>query len=267
MAAKLEGKVALVTGSSKGIGQALAQGLAAAGATVAVNYKTDPDGAAETCRTIQEKGGRAEAFGSDVGSKSAMEGLVKTVSDRFGRFDILVNNAARTRFASVFDATDEDFDDVFDTNLRGPFFGSVAAAREMLKQGGGSIINISSCVTSLMIPAHGTYVMSKTALEGMTRHLALELAPKIRVNAIAPAPTSNERNREYDPDYDAKWGAAIPAGRVAYPGDFVGPCVFLAGDDSAFLTGQVLHVDGGWSLVGHTPDMSTHDFSSDFTRG
>jgi NAD(P)-dependent dehydrogenase (short-subunit alcohol dehydrogenase family) len=175
-----------------------------------------------------------------------------------------VNNAARTRFGSLFDVTEEDYEDIFDTNVRGPYFGAIAAAREMMKRTGGSIINISSCITALVVASHGTYAMSKAAIEGMTRQLAVELAPTIRINAIAPAPTSTERNRQYDPDYDSKWATAIPAGRVAHVSDYVGPCVFLASDESKFMTGQILHVDGGWSLLGHTPDLSAQDFSRDY---
>lgn len=267
MNGKLNGKVVLVTGASKGIGQGLAEGLAAAGARLAVNYKTDSDGAEGTCKRIQEAGGEAYAFHADVGSKGAVEKLVDSVCDRFGRLDILVNNAARTRLGPLLEVTEEDFVDVINTNLQGPFFGSVAAARRMLEQGGGSIINISSCAAKLMIPFHSVYTMVKGGLESLTRQLAIELAPKIRVNTIAPGPTSTARNRSYDPDYDQKWSRIIPAGRVAQVQDFVGPCVFLASDDSAFLTGQTLHVDGGWTLQGYTPDMSKYDFSQDRRRG
>ena len=267
MTGRLAGKVALVTGSSKGIGQGLAQGLAEAGARVPVNYKTDPAGAEETCKRIRERGGEARPFQADISSKASMDRLVLAVSDTLGRLDVLVNNAARTRFGPLFEATEDDYDDVFNTNVRGPYFGSIAAARIMIEQGGGSIINISSCVTKLMVPSHGTYAMSKAALEGMTRQLALELAPRVRVNAIAPAPTSTERNRQYDADYDSKWASAIPAGRVAQVTDYVGPCVFLASEESVFLTGPVLHVDGGWSLLGHTPDLSAQDFSRDYKLG
>jgi NAD(P)-dependent dehydrogenase (short-subunit alcohol dehydrogenase family) len=137
----------------------------------------------------------------------------------------------------------------------------------MVANGGGSIINISSCAAKLMIPFHSTYSMAKGGLENLTRQLAIELAPQIRVNAIAPAPTSTERNRSYDPDYDQKWGKAIPAKRVAFVEDYVGPCVFLASDDSRFMTGQILNVDGGWTLQGCTPDTSNYDFSKDRNRG
>jgi NAD(P)-dependent dehydrogenase (short-subunit alcohol dehydrogenase family) len=264
---KLAGKVALVTGASKSIGQTLAIGLAAAGARVAVNYKNDQAGAQSTCKQIAAAGGEADLLQADIGSKAEFEELVERVCQRFGRLDILVNNAARTRFGHVFEITEADFDDVVDTNLRGPFFGSAAAARKMIAQGGGgSIINISSCAAKVIIPHHSSYTMAKGGLEALTRQLAIELAPHVRVNAIAPAPTSNERNRGYDPDYDRKWAAVMPARRVAYAEDYVGAAVFLASDDSALLTGQVLNMDSGWTLVAYTPDLSGFDFSKDRQR-
>lgn len=267
MNTKLAGQVALVTGSSKGIGQGLAVGLGAAGAQVAVNYKTDVEGATLTCKKIKEAGGKAEPFQADIGSKSEFEHLVDAVCERFGGLDVLVNNAARTRFGPLFEVTEEDFNDVVNTVLRGPFFGSVAAARRMMEKEGGSIINISSIAVGQMIPFHSSYTMAKGGLEALTRQLALELAPKIRVNAIAPTATSTERNRSYDPDYDQKWGEVTPAGRIAYVEDYVGPCVFLASDAAAFVTGQILYVDGGWTLQGYTPDMSDFDLSKERKRG
>lgn len=267
MNGKLTGKVALVTGASKGIGQGLAIGLAAAGARVAVNYKTDAEGAEVTVERIRAAGGEADSFQADIGSKIGFEQLVDAVYARFGRLDVLVNNAARTRFGHVFEITEEDFDDVVNTNLRGPFFGSVAAAHKMLEHDGGAIINISSIAAKMMIPFHSSYTMAKGGLEALTRQMALELAPKIRVNVIAPTATSTERNRGYDPNYDQKWAMITPAGRVASVEDYVGPCVFLASDDAAFVTGQILYVDGGWTLQGYTPDMSNYDFSEDRTRG
>jgi NAD(P)-dependent dehydrogenase (short-subunit alcohol dehydrogenase family) len=265
--AGLEGTVAIVTGASKGIGQVLAIGLARHGAAVAVNFKTDEAGAAETCRRIEEAGGRAVAIGADVGSSADARRLVEDTRDRLGPVGLLVNNAGRTRFGPAAAVTDEDWDDVVDTNLRGPFFASVAAAAQMREAGGGAIVNISSCAASLMIDGHAVYTTSKGGLEAMTRQLALEFAPDVRVNAIAPAPTSIERNRQYDPDYDANWGRVIPLGRVAYPEDYVEPLVFLGSSASAFLTGEVLHVDGGWTLKGHTPDMAAYDYESDRRRG
>jgi NAD(P)-dependent dehydrogenase (short-subunit alcohol dehydrogenase family) len=267
MNGKLAGKAALVTGASKGIGEALAIGLAAAGARVAANYKNDIEGAKRTCQQIQQAGGEAAPFQADIGQKLAFEQMVETVYARFGRLDILVNNAARTRFGPLFEVTEADFDDIVNTNLRGPFFGSVAASKKMLEHGGGSIINVSSLAARLMVPFHSAYTMAKGGLESLTRQLALELAPKIRVNAIAPGATSSERNRGYDARFDDKWASVTPLGRVAYATDYIAPCVFLASDDSAFITGQILDISGGWTLQGVRPDMSGFDFSKERQRG
>jgi NAD(P)-dependent dehydrogenase (short-subunit alcohol dehydrogenase family) len=264
---KLSGKIAIVTGASGGIGQGLAIGLAAAGATVAVNYKTNRAGAVQTLAVIGQAGGEGEVFQADIGAKGAFEAMIASVVQRFGGLDILVNNAARTRFAPLAEVTEEDFADVVDTNLRGPLFGSAVAARHMALRGGGSIINISSCAARMMVPFHAVYTMAKGGLEALTRQLALELAPSIRVNAIAPGPTSTERNRGYDPEYDDKWKSVIPARRVGRIEDCVGACVFLASDDSSFITGQILGVDGGWTIKGYPPDLSKSDFSKDRQRG
>jgi NAD(P)-dependent dehydrogenase (short-subunit alcohol dehydrogenase family) len=264
---KLTGKVAIVTGSSGGIGRGLAIGLAANGAQVAVHYKTNGAGAEDTLAVIRQAGGEGELYQADIGAKSAFETLIDSVVRRFGGLDTLVNNAARTRFGPLSDVTEEDFDDVVGTNLRGPLFGSAAAARHMAPRGGGSIINISSCAARLMVPFHSVYTMAKGGMEALTRQLALELAPSIRVNAIAPGPTSTDRNRGYDPEYDNTWKSVIPAGRVGRVEDYVGACVFLASDDAAFITGQIIGIDGGWTIKGYPPDLSKSDFSKDRQRG
>jgi NAD(P)-dependent dehydrogenase (short-subunit alcohol dehydrogenase family) len=265
--APLEGKAAIVTGASKGIGEVLAQGLAAAGAAVAVNYKSDADGAAETCRVIEQAGGKAIAVCADVSSPTEARRLVDETVGAFGSVDVLVNNAGRTRFGPPEEVTEDDWDYVMDTNLRGPFFLTVAAASEMKRRGSGSIVNVSSCAAGLMVRDHAVYTASKGGLEALTRQLALELAPQVRINAIAPAPTSIERNRQYDPNYDENWGRVIPMGRVAVPEDYIGPLVFLASEASGFLTGAVLNVDGGWTLKGHTPDMDQYSYETDRKRG
>ena len=264
---RLSGKVAIVTGSSGGIGRGLAIGLGANGARVAVNYKNNRPGAEETLTAIRGAGGEGELYQADIGVKREFEAMIDSVVQKFGGLDILINNAARTRFGPLSEVTEEDFADVVDTNLRGPLFGSAAAARNMTLRGGGSIINISSCAARAMVPFHAVYTMAKGGLEALTRQLALELAPNIRVNAIAPGPTSTERNRGYDPEYDNKWKCVIPAGRVGYVDDYVGACVFLASDDSAFITGQIIGIDGGWTIKGYPPDLSRSDFSKDRQRG
>ena len=262
----LEGNVALVTGASKGIGRALAIGLAEAGAAVAAIYKNDAAGAEGACGTIRQSGGVAEPYSADIGSKAEFEAVIDEVYDRFGRLDVLVNNAARTRFGPIEQVTEEDFDDVVNTVLRGPFFGSIAAAGKMIQGGGGSIINISSIAVRGIMFFHSSYTMAKGGLEALTRQMALELAPHVRVNALAPHATSNERNAAYDPDYDQKWAAVTPIGRIGSPDDYVGPAVFLAGHHARMVTGQVLYVDGGWTLQGRSPDQSAFDFSADRKR-
>jgi NAD(P)-dependent dehydrogenase (short-subunit alcohol dehydrogenase family) len=261
----LEGKVAVVTGSSKGIGRALAIGLAGSGAKVAVNYKNDQAGAEETCRAIRDAGGAAIAVGADVGVLDEVRGLIDAAHRELGSVDVLVNNAGRTRFGPARDVTQEDWDDVMNTNLRGAFFATVAAAEAMGES--GSVINVSSCAATLMVAYHAIYTTSKGGLEAMTRQLALELAPRVRVNAIAPAATSMERNWEYDPDFDRSWRDVTPMGRVATPEDYVAPVVFLASEASAFVTGEILHVDGGWTIKGDYPGMAHYDFDTDRRRG
>jgi NAD(P)-dependent dehydrogenase (short-subunit alcohol dehydrogenase family) len=267
MTMKLAGRVALITGASKGIGRGLAIALAAHGAQVAINYKNDEAGAVATLDAVKKSGGSGEIFQADIGCRKEFDELVEATCRRFGGLDVLVNNAARTRFAPLREITEEDFDDVVNTNLRGPFFGSVAAASKMAERGGGSIINISSCAARLMLPFHSAYSMAKGGLEALTRQLALELAPNIRVNAIAPGPTSTERNAGYDPEFDQRWAAIIPAARVGFVEDYAALCVFLASEDSSFVTGQVIGVDGGWTVKGYPCDMSHSDFSKDRTRG
>lgn len=260
----LSGQVAIVTGSSKGIGRTLAVGLSAGGASVVVNFKSDRDGAEETCRLIREGGGTAVAVGADVSSPVEASELVQAAVHSFGRLDILVNNAGRTRFGPASEVTVEDWEDVINTNLRGTFFMTVAAAAAM--DGVGSIVNMSSCAATLMVVDHAVYTTSKGGVEAMTRQLAIELAPRIRVNALSPAATSMERNWQYDPNFDQGWADVTPMARVAQPDDYVAPLIFLASDASAFVTGEVLHVDGGWTIKGHHPDMTSYDYKSDRGR-
>ena len=263
----LEGHAALVTGSSKGIGRTLALGLAQNGAAVAVNYKNDEDGAHETARLITDAGAEAIVIGADVSKPDEARRLVDEAAERLGRLGVLVNNAGRSRFSPFEDATEEDWEDVVGTNLRGAFFASQAAVKHMRALGKGSIVNVSSCASVLMVVYHAAYTMSKGGLDALTRQLAFELAPVIRVNAIAPGATGVERSRQYDPNFDESWGAVIPMDRVIEPEDLVEPVVFLASDRSAMLTGDVLHVDGGWGIQGVVPPMDDFDFEADQKRG
>lgn len=263
----LKGKVVLVTGASKGIGRALAVGLASDGALVAINFKTDRLGAEATQRSVEATGNTALLVQADVGQRDQAEEMVAQVIRAHGRIDVLVNNAARTRFGPFEEVSEDDWLDVVNTNLKGTFFASAAAVRNMKRAGNGSIINVSSCAAKLMIPFHSAYTMSKGGIEALTRQLAVELAPDVRVNCISPAPTSTERNQQYDAHYDENWGRVIPMKRVAQPEDMVGAVAFLASDRASYVTGQILQVDGGWTLKGHTPDLSQQDFSVDRQRG
>lgn len=196
------------------------------------------------------------SFRADVRRVCEINAMVERAVNEFGRVDILVNNAAALRWSPVFEVTEEDWDRVLETNLKGPFFLAVAVAKHMKNTGGGSIVNISSNCCKLAIPHLAAYVASKGGLEALTRQLALDLAPfKIRVNSFGPGPTLVERNLNDDPDYDAKWGQVVPLGRAGRPEEMVPAVVFLASDESCFITGQSFYADGGWTAAGRFPTL------------
>lgn len=259
----LDSKVVFVTGASKGIGQGIAVGLGGHGASVAVGYHEDKAGAQKTAESILAAGGKAELVQLDLGSIDACRSAIDTVMQRFGGIDVLVNNAARTRFGPLSETTEDDFADVVNTVLKGPFFLSLFASNVMRERGWGSIINVSSIAVTGIMPFHGAYTMAKGGLESMTRQMAIDLAPAVRVNAIAPGATLTDRNLRYSAEYEEQWSRVTPLGRVLVPADYVGVVVFLASDQAAMITGQVIYVDGGWSVLGHGPDMGDFDFSSD----
>jgi 3-oxoacyl-[acyl-carrier protein] reductase len=175
----------------------------------------------------------------------------------------LVNNAARTRFGPIKETTEVDFDDVVNTVLKGPFFLSLRSAQSMKQRRGGAIVNVSSIAVSGIMPFHGAYTMAKGGLEALTRQMALDLAPKVRVNALAPGATLTDRNLRYSEGYANTWARVTPLGRVMMPADYVGLVAFLTSDEAQVITGQTIYADGGWSLLGHTPQMDDFDFSSD----
>jgi NAD(P)-dependent dehydrogenase (short-subunit alcohol dehydrogenase family) len=168
--------------------------------------------------------------------------------------DVLINNAGVTGWTSLFDATEANWDWVINTNLKGTFFCALEAARWMRAHQGGNIINVSTNCAALGVKNLVAYATSKGGIHAMTRQLAVELAPfKIRVNTFAPGPTQVERNLKDDPDYDRSWGSMTPMNRTARPEEMVGPAVFLASEDSSYMTGQVFYVDGGWTVQGKIP--------------
>jgi 3-oxoacyl-[acyl-carrier protein] reductase len=240
----LEGKVALVTGASRGIGRAIAESLAAAGATTVVNYARSAEAAAAVVDAIQAAGGRAWAHGADVAEEEQVEAMVKAVLEREGRLDVLVNNAGITRDGLLMRMKTADWRSVIDLNLTGVFLCTRAVSRAMLKARSGRIVNITSVVGLMGNPGQANYSAAKAGVIGLTRSTAAEFASRgITVNAVAPGFIATEMTRDLDTE---KILAAIPLGRLGEPADVAGVVRFLAADPAAaYITGQVIAVDGG----------------------
>ncbi len=252
-AGRLLGKIVVVTGASKGIGRALAVGVAEQGADVVVAYRSDRSGAESTAEAIGSLGRRAVLHRADVSRVEDVTSLMAAACEQLGRIDVLVNNAAVTGWSPALGVTEALWDSVVDTNLKGTFFCSIEAARRMTGAG-GAIVNISSNIAALGVINLSCYAASKGGVHAITRQLAVEFAPYgIRVNTLAPGPTLVERNLADEPDYDAVWGDVVPLGRAARPEEFVSPVVFLASEESRYITGQLVYADGGWSIAGRIP--------------
>ena len=246
--ARLSGKVAIVTGASKGIGAGIATALAAEGARVAVNYSSDRKGAERVVQAIIDSGCQAIAVGADVSKAADVARLFKDVDGAFGRLDVLVNNAGVFRFGSFAEITEESFHLHYNINV----LGSILTVQEAIKwfgPEGGSIINLSSIVGSHPVQGALLYASTKGALETLTRGLALELAPrKIRVNAIAPGHTETEGNvaaGTFEGGAGAALAAKTPLGRLGHVSDVAPLAVFLASDESAWITGEIIRAAGG----------------------
>jgi NAD(P)-dependent dehydrogenase (short-subunit alcohol dehydrogenase family) len=245
-ASTLRGRAAVVTGASRGIGREIALELARAGADVAVNYFVDPERAEATTTAIEALGVHAAAVAGDVGNAADVQRLMDEVVKRFGRLDILVNNAGTQTSTPFLDVTESEWDLVIRTNLKGCFLCTQAAARHMRNTGGGAIVNIGSGCNKVPFPGLVAYTASKGGIEMLTKVAAVELAPYcIRVNCVAPGAVEVERTRLEIDDYAGTWGALTPLGRVGEPRDVARAVRFLTSDDSAFVTGQTLWVDGG----------------------
>jgi NAD(P)-dependent dehydrogenase (short-subunit alcohol dehydrogenase family) len=242
----LRGQAALVTGGGRGIGKQIALELAQAGCRVAVNYYVEPERAQETVAELAACGVDAMAIQGDVGVADDVRQMIDLVVQRFGALDILVNNAGTQTWTPFLDVTEDEWDRVIRTNLKGCFLCTQAAARQMRTQRRGIVVNIGSASNRVPFPGLAAYTASKGGIEMLTKVAALELARYgIRVNCVAPGAIEVERTRLELPDYAGTWGAMTPLGRVGTPEDVAKAVLFLVSSDSAFVTGQTLFVDGG----------------------
>jgi glucose 1-dehydrogenase len=246
---KLEGKVALVTGSGQGIGQAIAERLAAAGASIIVNYRSDLSEAEETKAKVEAAGSEGFIVKADMGVVSDVQNLVQQAIDHFGQLDILVNNAGIEKEANFCDVTEADYDAVMNINLKGAFFATQALVKHLLAtKRPGKIINISSVHEELPFPNFTTYCASKGGLKMMTRNLAVELGCYgININNVAPGAIHTPINDDLldSPNKMKSLLQNIPLGRIGQPKDVASLVAFLASADADYITGTTFFVDGG----------------------
>ncbi|MTT32307.1 3-oxoacyl-[acyl-carrier-protein] reductase [Terrilactibacillus sp. BCM23-1] len=242
----LEGKVALVTGASRGIGRAIAHTLAKAGASVVVNYAGNQALAEKVVEEVKSYGVKASLYQCNVADTKAVQDMIKSVVDSYGRLDILVNNAGITRDTLLMRMKEDDWDSVLNINLKGVFNTTKAVTRQMMKQKSGRIINVSSVVGIIGNPGQANYVAAKAGVIGLTKSAARELAPRnITVNAIAPGFISTDMTEDLPEEIKEQMKKQIPLNYFGEPEDVAAVVKFLASEDSRYMTGQILNIDGG----------------------
>ena len=242
----LENKGAVVTGGSRGIGRAVAEALAAEGATVAVIYAGNIKAAEDTVRTIEEAGGKAFAVQCDVADEDAVTDMVKMVHEKLGTIDVFVNNAGITRDGLLMRMKREDWDAVLNTNLTGVYNCTKAVTKIMMKQRSGSVINMTSVVGETGNAGQANYAAAKAGVIGFTKSVAKELASRnIRVNAVAPGCIDTDMTAVLSDAVKEDMIKSIPLGRTAAPEEVAQAVVFLASQKAGYITGQTLNVDGG----------------------
>ncbi|MDE6312764.1 MAG: 3-oxoacyl-[acyl-carrier-protein] reductase [Lachnospiraceae bacterium] len=245
----LEGKIALVTGASRGIGKAIALTLAEQGAVVVVNYNGSQEKAQEVVREITEAGGKASLSQCNVADFAATEEMIKNIIKEYGALDILVNNAGITRDNLILKMKEEDFDAVLDINLKGAFNTIKHASRQMLKQKSGKIINISSVSGILGNAGQANYSASKAGVIGLTKSVARELSSRqINVNAVAPGFIDTDMTQAMTEQAKEEMSSQIPFGRCGQAQEVADVVAFLASEKAAYITGQVISVDGGLAI-------------------
>ena len=244
---KLTGKVAVVTGASKGIGAAIAKALAAEGASVVVNYASSKAGADAIVAAITKAGGKAVAVGGDVSKSAEAQGIIDAAIKSYGRLDILVNNSGVYGFAPLEAITEDDFHRHFNINVLGLLLTTQAAVKHLRE--GASIINVGSNISRLTPATSAVYTATKSAVDAITRVSAKELGPKkIRVNSINPGLVETEGTQSggvIGSDFEKELVSQTPLGRIGQPGDIASVAIFLASDDSGWLTGELLAASGG----------------------
>jgi glucose 1-dehydrogenase len=246
---KLKGKVALVTGSSQGIGQAIAVRLAQEGANIVINYRSNPEGAKETLSKIEAKGRSGSIIQADLGNVSEVRRLIASGIEDFGKLDILVNNSGIEKYASFWEVTEVDYDSVLNVNLKGAFFATQAIVDHLIKtKRPGKIINISSVHEELPFPHFTAYCVSKGGMKMMMRNLAVELGRSgITINNVAPGAIETPINKNLlnNPEKLTSLLQNIPLARLGKPEDVASLVAFLASPDADYITGTTLFVDGG----------------------